>query len=126
MRYSISSDLKVSHCVFLCVIQSTTKFHSVIMCNLVYHLISLHHCRSNRSGGRGGYRDANAEESRESGINSSSSNNREGDRDLEGRYGALYEQRMNPFAEVIYCCHIISCHIITSHVITRHVKSCHV
>ena len=28
------------------------------------------------------------------------SSGRDRDRDVEGRYGALYEQRMNPFAEV--------------------------
>jgi hypothetical protein len=36
------------------------------------------------------------EESRES-----SSADRDRDREVEGRYGVLYEQRMNPFAEVI-------------------------
>jgi hypothetical protein len=37
------------------------------------------------------------EESRESGTA-----DRDRDREVEGRYGVLYEQRMNPFAEVIF------------------------
>jgi hypothetical protein len=37
------------------------------------------------------------EESRESGTA-----DRDRDREVEGRYGVLYEQRMNPFAEVTF------------------------
>ena len=45
-----------------------------------------------RSGkGRGGYRD---------GVESMEDESNGRERDVEGRYGALYEQRMNPFAEV--------------------------
>lgn len=48
-------------------------------------------------GSRGGFRSGESmEESRESG-----SADRDRDREVEGRYGVLYEQRMNPFAEVI-------------------------
>ena len=37
------------------------------------------------------------EESRESG---NSNRERDNNREVEGRYGELYEQKMNPFAEV--------------------------
>ena len=37
------------------------------------------------------------EESRESGY---SNRERDNNREVEGRYGELYEQKMNPFAEV--------------------------
>ena len=60
-------------------------------------IFDAHHDFSRRSGGRGGYRNGESmEESRESGTA-----DRDRDREVEGRYGVLYEQRMNPFAEVI-------------------------
>ena len=68
----------------------------------------------------GGYRDSGSvEESRESGATNNS--NREGDRDLEGRYGALYEQRMNPFAEVSesVLCHVMSCLTVDKHCVVE-------
>jgi hypothetical protein len=60
-------------------------------------LFLLNH-RSGRGGSRGGFRNGESmEESRESGTA-----DRDRDREVEGRYGVLYEQRMNPFAEVIF------------------------
>jgi hypothetical protein len=77
-------------------------FHSCLLFDARFQLISLvfffiH--TSGRGGSRGGFRNGESmEESRESG-----SGDRDRDREVEGRYGVLYEQRMNPFAEVISC-----------------------
>ena len=62
----------------------------------------LYECdRSSKGVGRGVNRSVGGEyeESRESG---NSNRDRENNREVEGRYGELYEQRMNPFAEVPY------------------------
>lgn len=55
--------------------------------------------RSSKGAGRGGNRSVGGEyeESRESG---NSNRERDNNREVEGRYGELYEQKMNPFAEV--------------------------
>ena len=59
------------------------------------HLINQFILFRTSKGGNGGYRD-----DVESMEDEGSGRDRDRDMDMEGRYGALYEQRMNPFEEV--------------------------
>jgi hypothetical protein len=89
---------------FLFLLLLYSSIHSNCYAIAHLHEYITYYCsyRSSRGAGRGGNRSigGDSEESRESG---NPNRDREKDREVEGRYGELYEQRMNPFAEVRRC-----------------------